>query len=563
MSSVKTLDEIRIDADILIIGIDNLCQNEDKLEAIVHLEESIKYLKDGIKRCQAVDGCATPPVEGERSSEDDANNSVVDTKKIKPPDTPSLSLLSYSHDSNRSVQSNPIVGEVTVKTINCPYCNFSSLSVHSLRAHMSRHTSQIKCELCDAYFARACNLKRHLRGTLHKQRLRGMKRALESENNSDTSSQASSAGSQVDPECEISGIKRLKRASVIVPLPRSISSSASDKQPEAEVNDGFPSSNTNLHQMSSLNVTSNSKKMKTSMNFEPRVDLCRLSKTLSKESMENLLNNNSDKANIPDTDGVLFSEPSTSAPHPFTCDICFKSYSRKEYLTQHMVEHTDKYKCDNCLQTFSNMRRLRNHKKRPENCARLLSIRDKALQKHTKLSSDRMGVEDASNNIPPDSPQEGELVIDVKGEAEVEEPSLICQKCGALVSSVEEMKNHLSQFHDVQMYDGCLTTAPIKSDQDQDYNQDLQEVDVFHCEICDKLFSSKQSLRNHQVSHTDRFRCGSCNFGFSSKKFLELHTGNPDNCDRLRKKRMRPSDDDHLHVDASSFVMAVINDINE
>ena len=230
MSPIKTLDELRIDTDILIIGIDNLCKSEDKLEAIVHLEESIKFLKDGINRCQAVDGCATPPEEGERSSEDDVE--MVDTKKVEKSDTPSLSLLSYSNDSNKSAQSNPIVGEVTTKTINCPYCDFSSLSVHSLRAHMSRHTSQIRCELCDAYFARACNLKRHLRGTLHKQRLRGRKRALETENNSNRSS---SAGSQVESECEISGIKRLKRASVIVPIPRPISSSTSDKQKLSKV----------------------------------------------------------------------------------------------------------------------------------------------------------------------------------------------------------------------------------------------------------------------------------------------------------------------------------------
>ena len=171
-----------------------------------------------------------------------------------------------------------------------------------------------------------------------------------------------------------------------------------------------------------------------------------------------------------------------------------------------------------------------------------------------------MDVEGASYNLPLDSPQEGDLVIDVKGEAEVEESSLICQKCGALVSSVEEMKSHLSQVHDVEMFDGSLTSAAQHEGEDQDYDQDLQEVDVFHCEICDKFFSSKQSLRNHQVSHTDRFRCGSCNFGFASKKFLELHTGNPDNCDKLRKKRMKPSDENNVHVDASSFVMAVIND---
>jgi len=131
------------------------------------------------------------------------------------------------------------------------------------------------------------------------------------------------------------------------------------------------------------------------------------------------------------------------------------------------------------------------------------------------------------------------------------------------MSSVEEMKDHLSQFHDVALVDGSLLDRHVKDEFDQDYDQDLQEVDVFHCDICDKFFSSKQSLRNHQVSHTDRFRCGSCHFGFSSKKFLELHTGNPDNCDRLRRKRLGTSEDNHLHVDASSFVMAVINDLNE
>jgi len=201
------------------------------------------------------------------------------------------------------------------------------------------------------------------------------------------------------------------------------------------------------------------------------------------------------------------------------------------------------------------MRRLRNHKKRPENCARLLVIRDRSLQRHAKHPSERTDVAEVSNSESLDSQPEGELVIDVKSETEVEDSSLICQMCGALVPSVEEMKCHLSQVHDIVLVNRNLMAT--------DSDQDLQEVEVFHCDICDKFFSSKQSLRNHRVSHTDRFRCGSCNFGFASKKFLELHTGNPDNCDKLRKKRMRSSDDNQLLVDASSYVMAVINDLNE
>ena len=164
MSPVKTLDELRIDTDILIIGIDNLSQSEDKLEAIEHLEESIKYLKDGIKRCQADNAnvCSSPTATEEEkrysSSEDDINFRI-DITEVKQPDNQSLALPLHDYSQtqvlNKSAQAIifPPMGEVNMNTINCPYCSFSTQSVHTLRSHMSRHTSQIKCEICDAYFA--------------------------------------------------------------------------------------------------------------------------------------------------------------------------------------------------------------------------------------------------------------------------------------------------------------------------------------------------------------------------------------------------------------------------
>ena len=34
--------------------------------------------------------------------------------------------------------------------------------------------------------------------------------------------------------------------------------------------------------------------------------------------------------------------------------------------------------------------------------------------------------------------------------------------------------------------------------------EEKQEIEVFHCEECDKFFSSKASLNNHMISHTDK-----------------------------------------------------------
>ena len=589
MGLVKTLDELRIDSDILIIGIDNLSKSDDKLKAISHLEESIKYLKDGMRKRSQEGSDVSSRALVDNEYEDDVFSTENNLKdEHQHPDTTFLSPMKplYSITTQDSTTPTPTIEQKVTKNINCPYCAFRTLSVHSFRAHMSRHTSQIKCDLCDTYFARACNLKRHNKGTLHKQKVRELHLAQRSESSPDAQDLSSSLskGSHFDFETEekIIGIKRIKRASVIVPVPRtSLSNSPSDKVSEADekclnivhnlVSQSKRSPLKSGRSSDDIN-DDGSGTMRNCVNFEARVDICRLRGTFTKGSNENNLNMNEscpkleEKIHVADKVGsdVTISEPSSKVQASFSCHICFKSYSKKEYLSQHMVEHTTRYQCGNCLQTFSNRRRLNNHKKRPENCARLLQIRDKSLQKLSKPGSGRMDVDDASNSFL-DSPQKDDLVIDVMGEAEVEEPSLICQQCGAQVSSIEEMKLHLSLFHEVEIFDKHLVANQEGDKQDNEkinYDQDLKEVDMFQCEICDKLFSSRQSLRNHQVSHTDRFKCGSCHYGFSSKKIMEQHTRNPDNCDRLRKKRKR-LDDSNMYMDARSFVVAVLNDQNE
>ena len=84
-------------------------------------------------------------------------------------------------------------------------------------------------------------------------------------------------------------------------------------------------------------------------------------------------------------------------------------------------------------------------------------------------------------------------------------------------------------------------TQAVKKEPQEIKEVERQEIQVFHCEECDKFFSSKASLNNHMISHTDKYKCSNCSQGFSCRRYLEQHSRNRSNCDKLLLKKQKES----------------------
>ena len=163
----------------------------------------------------------------------------------------------------------------------------------------------------------------------------------------------------------------------------------------------------------------------------------------------------------------------------------------------------------------------------------------------------------------------------------MEKQVFLCDDCGGKVfCSLASLKTHLYRFHpkpkeSKEVQSPLVKEAPEEKEKQQNQqarevpqrlqsllnedvkeNQDVtqkkiqslvaeeverQEIEVFHCEECDKFFSSKASLSNHMISHTDKYKCNNCRQGFSCRRFLEQHSKNKSNCEKLLLKKQKES----------------------
>ena len=60
----------------------------------------------------------------------------------------------------------------------------------------------------------------------------------------------------------------------------------------------------------------------------------------------------------------------------FQCEVCDKSFGKRDSLLQHRICHTRKYECERCKHGFSEQRKLSKHLMNKENCQKYLVKKD-------------------------------------------------------------------------------------------------------------------------------------------------------------------------------------------
>ena len=165
-SKRKSLDELKIDADILILEIGDLNSNAEKESVLLHMEECIQVLRETMKTSNY--DLEEGPLSKRRKVDwiEENNDIEGETEGSSSVLSPHASSHSHLEDEGEN-GSDP-------QQLSCEFCEYKTGSSLKLRTHMSRHTSNIKCDLCDVYFSRQSNLKRHQNGAEHKAKVKNV-----------------------------------------------------------------------------------------------------------------------------------------------------------------------------------------------------------------------------------------------------------------------------------------------------------------------------------------------------------------------------------------------------
>jgi len=159
----------------------------------------------------------------------------------------------------------------------------------------------------------------------------------------------------------------------------------------------------------------------------------------------------------------------------FQCEICFKTYGRKDHLKRHLLYHMEKqYGCDECGKRFTTSDHLKRHK---------------ATHDDGKLYQ--------------------------------------CAKCGVAFSKFESLKKHVivhtefAPFRCKVCNEGFLRSGDLKRHMLTHDNN----AKHYKCALCDKIYFRPEHLGRHMVTHTDQrpYECQFCNKSFARKDYLSRH----------------------------------------
>ena len=221
-------------------------------------------------------------------------------------------------------------------------------------------------------------------------------------------------------------------------------------------------------------------------------------------------------------------------PKELVCLVCSKTFSYKKKIMKHMTIHDDfkQYKnelwkiafsqssktyCKACGEKFENMATLNQHKIDDHNAEKLHKCEkcEKVLSGRSKLVKHVMKHEIKDGTISAEKLQRHE------------QKRTDCEHCGKSFYSQSELVRHkkghtgIKEFH-CDKCEKCYTSNTSLA----------QHIDVIHldkrpfvCNECGKQFGRRGSLKIHILIHTKEFPfwCEHCFEGYKEKQILKRH----------------------------------------
>ncbi|XP_053683701.1 transcription factor grauzone-like [Sabethes cyaneus] len=106
--------------------------------------------------------------------------------------------------------------------------------------------------------------------------------------------------------------------------------------------------------------------------------------------------------------------------------------------------------------------------------------------------------------------------------------NLVCDLCSKPLEDFNELREHFKEAHGQQGYIKCCDKKIFKKCWMIEHLQVHLNPDTFHCDICNKSYSSKRVLNDHNkevhASEEQRaLKCEGCTKRFASKRHLNAH----------------------------------------
>lgn len=237
-------------------------------------------------------------------------------------------------------------------------------------------------------------------------------------------------------------------------------------------------------------------------------------------------------------------------PIVFKCIKCMNIYDSFNELVDHMqskVCFTEIFACEICLKQFRNQRTLTRHKSYNHKPKTKFMCEECAKTYFNKFELE-MHMQSAHNHPSPDKnslivfkcthcteafSNHKDLCIHMKEhDRDKKEAPKLCETCGRNCTNLKAYRRHIKIHAEPIKNNVCLECNKRfkKASELTAHSHVHTGIKLFRCDICDKSFAKRDSLRLHNISiHKDKiepfynYTCDDCKIGFKSFENFKIH----------------------------------------